>query len=1207
MNTDLSNQPALFRFVSLRSPELTKKENQNKRFVFCPGEASGVFGQAVAKRNGKTKWDVMFNAAGTFSAFKSEKDVERINPKLFELADWISRNKSTLDLQELAAKLKQLDILDKDTEQKLWDNLFYQVLTQKDFYVKESVMQMLVLQNILNNKDVFAKETFDAETAKQLLTARVVLPLSLFDELALEQYVEIKDGEDDGSVPQVLMRAQEREEARIAAENIEQILSELEEVEADHNEGYNAWYSSKLAQFQVENAGKIKEVETLQKQYKAAQRTISASYKGVAYDHNELCNQPDMDYPAMPAFTAQYPKEPAMLTVQSKLSANARTVLASQVGSLDSVKSFTSLKQTLKTNLKNAHLQVVDRTQFADSVLVFGDSAINLGQFVPAADLFKFQICNSRLVKDSSCMYMTVQVPAGYSVQQLAYSLQYSDKTPLPVADTTFTQVRNGNVLTLSNMFGKTPITGTNVKSIAGTVIFTNGQKYTFDVKFFSLTGTYSGRLIKSDNIQSTSEDDFKPNTFGYRRLGIADYQKVVSKICKYEVGEVAHIENVMARELREKVTTRFQQRQVIETESNEIETEKMTDVSSAERFEMQTEIAKMMHEDRQFAAHTEVNAQWGTVSVNAGASFASNVSKETSNQQAVNQAREITQRASERIVSRIKNEKSVKTTEEFTEENRHVFDNTGGSEHISGVYRFINAIYKNQIYNYGKRLMYEFMVPQPGKLHRLGMAVSEDANTVKLEKPQDPRTNGYADFTTIDQYNYQVLAAQYNASVDEYPLETVSVNKTFAGTKASTDVEEMHEGTFDNIELPDGYITKNAALKFFCRWDGDKEQQHAVGISFGDVNLYVDTNLYGNVQKNSLTESDLKGNQPIYSLANYRKKLSLSYSILNYTAFTIAFSVNLELDEERKAQWQRETFEKIVAGYNAQLDAYNQSLAASKAGGVQILDSNPLFYRQIEQTVLRQNCLSYLMNYKNPGSFKNFGHKMYENDTLTDFKVKLDKKMDDYGSFVKFMEQAFEWDLMSYTFYPYYWANKNEWAELYKFDSNDATFRSFMQAGMARVIVTVRPGFEKAVMHYMATGQIWNDGDVPVIGNPLYLSIVDELKEPEYEVEGTWNTVLPTNLIALQKSGVAIDAEGLPDLEEDEAEASPQFASNKAVLGSEGTAEDRLAERVKKLESRAIENIDIADGMIKLTTKGNNRQSVAAISVEALKRELEK
>ena len=44
----------------------------------------------------------------------------------------------------------------------------------------------------------------------------------------------------------------------------------------------------------------------------------------------------------------------------------------------------------------------------------------------------------------------------------------------------------------------------------------------------------------------------------------------------------------------------------------------------------------------------------------------------------------------------------------------------------------------------------------------------------------------------------------------------------------------------------------------------------------------------------------------------------------------------------------------------------------------------------------------------------------------------------------------------------------------------------------------------------------------------------------------------------------------------------------------------------VTKIESRMIENIDINDGKISLTTKGKNRQTVAEISVEDLKRELQ-
>ena len=44
----------------------------------------------------------------------------------------------------------------------------------------------------------------------------------------------------------------------------------------------------------------------------------------------------------------------------------------------------------------------------------------------------------------------------------------------------------------------------------------------------------------------------------------------------------------------------------------------------------------------------------------------------------------------------------------------------------------------------------------------------------------------------------------------------------------------------------------------------------------------------------------------------------------------------------------------------------------------------------------------------------------------------------------------------------------------------------------------------------------------------------------------------------------------------------------------------------VTKIESRMIENIDINDGKISLTTKGKNRQVVAQISTEDLKREFQ-
>jgi hypothetical protein len=173
----------------------------------------------------------------------------------------------------------------------------------------------------------------------------------------------------------------------------------------------------------------------------------------------------------------------------------------------------------------------------------------------------------------------------------------------------------------------------------------------------------------------------------------------------------------------------------------------------------------------------------------------------------------------------------------------------------------------------------------------------------------------------------------------------------------------------------------------------------------------------------------------------------------------------------------------------------------------------------------------------------------------MEDFQVLLGDSLNNYTDLAKFMEQAFEWEIMDYTFYPYYWANRKMWKEMYISDSVDPLFRSFLQAGLARVIVTVKPGFEDAVQFFMTTGKIWNGGEVPVIGDPLYMSIVDEMKAPVGEPQGKyWITKLPTTLTILQDKSTGLPVEQpLPVFPE----AVPTNCENPTEL--EGTSSFRL------------------------------------------------
>ncbi|KAL8788558.1 MAG: hypothetical protein Q9213_001631 [Squamulea squamosa] len=127
-------------------------------------------------------------------------------------------------------------------------------------------------------------------------------------------------------------------------------------------------------------------------------------------------------------------------------------------------------------------------------------------------------------------------------------------------------------------------------------------------------------------------------------------------------------------------------------------------------------------------------------------------------------------------------------------------------------------------------------------------------------------------------------------------------------------------------------------------------------------------------------------------------------------------------------------------------------------------------------------------------------------------------------GRYVRFFEQAFEWEQMAYITYPYYWGRKSQWAQRIAFEDTDPIFNDFLRAGYARVIVPARPGFESAIDHFSKYGTIWNNGPLPSIYDPTFLSVADELAErlrmpstAETAQGDSWEVRVPTTLVKLR------------------------------------------------------------------------------------------
>ena len=628
---------------------------------------------------------------------------------------------------------------------------------------------------------------------------------------------------------------------------------------------------------------------------------------------------------------------------------------------------------------------------------------------------------------------------------------------------------------------------------------------------------------------------NYIPSGYGIKRLGIADYRKVEQEVCCYVPGEVSHIENVMAREYKEKATRRLRRQEDTVTTSKEKETEKLTDSTSTDRFEMNQEVNSVVSEQNSFAAGAQIS--WsGLISGNAHADFAHNTSQETSNHQAVTNAQEVTDRVLDRVVQKVKEERITKIIEEYEETSKHGYDNRKGDKHISGVYRWVDKIYRNQVINYGKRLMYEFMIPEPAAFHTMAIEHKKDAYDIEeLVKPIDPRTVSgslaLTNFLAVREETYAHWAAIYKAEVEAMPDAEIIIGTSIGFEKESSDglIERFCKS--ETIKINDERYKATLGKAVMIAHDDTGSNLHLASVCFGDKFIGT-TGLLRGVLKiaqgsNTNANSSLLSNNFDYqNIGEYKNEVPVSVQFYNYHTGTVNVSVKCQLSEEALKQWQIETFNAIISAYEDQLKEYNDKMAELKSLQVQKVKLNPMFYRQIENTLLRKNCIEYMVSHDVLGK-----ESLLDGGTLGTLRVKYDSpNLEAYSAKVKFFEQAFEWDLMSYYFYPFYWADKTKWQSMYCVEElDDPIFRAFLQSGMARVIITVRPGFEEAVNWYMATGQVWNGGQVPTLDDPLFVSIVKELQQPEGAVEQTWESRVPTSLTVIQAGTIGLNVEGLP------------------------------------------------------------------------------
>ncbi len=217
MGTEVKN--TLFRFVTMRAPELLEKDVVKKLFVQHPEtiiikfpqkdtsnpgreilkDYKSVFLKAISLTEPTKKKDVLNMTAISFEpiALKDRNAVsDFVGKKFFDFAIWLTSNRTNVTVDELVKQINIFFVSDTTTSIpkddgslpifsglniiaiELWDNLFYQIVTFKSGYVRDAILSVLVAYFFIENHHELTDDNLDK--LKKLAQARVIIPKMIF-------------------------------------------------------------------------------------------------------------------------------------------------------------------------------------------------------------------------------------------------------------------------------------------------------------------------------------------------------------------------------------------------------------------------------------------------------------------------------------------------------------------------------------------------------------------------------------------------------------------------------------------------------------------------------------------------------------------------------------------------------------------------------------------------------------------------------------------------------------------------------------------------------------------------------------------------------------------------------------------------------------------------------------------------------------------
>ena len=203
----------------------------------------------------------------------------------------------------------------------------------------------------------------------------------------------------------------------------------------------------------------------------------------------------------------------------------------------------------------------------------------------------------------------------------------------------------------------------------------------------------------------------------------IGNLQVVRQELVGYEASDISHIENVLQGESYRRCTERKEVSSVTTVDQTETTQMDERDLQSTQRDELRP--------DAQAAASQSAASGPGqTTTVNYGTLV-------ENNQQQF--GKEVTDKAVNSVTDRVMHQRTESEQKTFIERSAHQFQNKAGNGNIRGVYQWLNKKYKARLLNYGKRLLFDVVIPEPAAFFIDSLQTAQQGESFNLVKPEPP------------------------------------------------------------------------------------------------------------------------------------------------------------------------------------------------------------------------------------------------------------------------------------------------------------------------------------------------------------------------------------------------------------------------------------------------------------------------------------